>query len=38
LLTFWSWGFDQDDELLANVPLELMELTETDVEEFESEV
>ena len=38
LLTFWSWGFDQDDELLANIPLELMELTETDVEEFESEV
>ncbi|CAB4041556.1 Hypothetical predicted protein, partial [Paramuricea clavata] len=38
LLTFWSWGFDQDDELLANIPLELVELSETDVEEFESEV
>jgi hypothetical protein len=26
LLTFWSWGFDQDDELLTNILLELMEL------------
>ena len=39
LLSFWSWGCDQEDELLANIPLEFIELSQaTDVEEFEWEV
>ena len=37
LLTFWLWGSDQDDELLANIPSEFIELAgTTDAEEFES--